>query len=339
MSKSANRRGSAGANVKRAGRSLKAEARVSRFYETAPYPDLGASPKNPGPWLDPVRRRLEGPRGRAFRYLDAGCGTGHGVVGVALAQADWRVSAIDLSEPSLAIARALADRHAVSINFHQGSYLDPLPFEGRFDLIGTFGSVHHTPDPPGAVRNLLAHLTPEGLLVMHLYGRDLDRGKFVIREILDIMEPDLGAIDRRFALYRELVAYRRPSMFARLLDLSPRLALRAARNALRKARRRGESWSPPWTDDYRQPTGPWIDHFCHPLENVYNVRDVHKLAEEAGLEVLEMLGQGRETLSRLPPAWRADFAGLEPWDRARLMELLDVTARSVLLIGRRAPAR
>lgn len=325
---------------KRAERSLKAEARVNRFYEAAPYPDLGAKPKNPGVWLDPLRGRLAVPEGRAFRYLDAGCGTGHSVVGVALAQPDWQVSAIDLSEPSLAIARALADRHAVSIDFHQGSYLDPLPFDQRFDLIGTFGSVHHTPDPPGAVRNLLAQLTPDGLFVMHLYGRDLDRGKFVIREILDIIEPELGAIDRRFVRYRELVAHRRPSMLARLLDLSPRVALRAARNALGKARRRrGESWSPPWTDDYRQPTGPWIDHFCHPLENVYNVRDVQKLADEAGLEVLEMLGQGRENLSRLPDAWRADFAEMDSWDRARLMELLDVTARSVLLFGRRASAR
>ena len=324
---------------RRAEPSLKAEATVGRFYEAAPYPDLGASPKNPGPWLDPVLRRLESPGGRTFHYLDAGCGTGHGVVGVALAQADWRVSAIDLSEPSLAIARALADRHAAVIDFRQGSYLDPLPFDRGFDLIGTFGSVHHTPDPTAAVRNLLAHLTPDGLLVMHLYGRDLDRGKFVIREILDIMEPDLSAIDRRFALYRQLAAYRRPSMLARLLDLSPRLVLRAARNAWRRARRRGESWSPPWTDDYRQPSGPWIDHFCHPLENVYDVRDVRRLADEAGLEVLEMLGQGRETLSRLPPAWRAGFAGLQPWDRARLMELLDVTARSVLLIGRRAGRR
>ena len=338
MSKPANKPGLTDITGSRTGPTLKAEARVSRFYERAPYPDLGAKPKNPGHWLDPVRRRLEITGERAFHYLDAGCGTGHSVVGVALAQPDWRISAIDLSEPSLAIARALADRHSVSIDFNQGSYLDPLPFDGRFDLIGTFGSVHHTPDPPGAVHNLLAHLTADGLLVMHLYGRDLDRGKFVIREILDIVEPDLSAIDRRFALYRELVAHRRPSMLKRFLDLSPRVALRAVRDAFYKARRRrGESWSPPWTDEYRHPTGPWIDHFCHPLENVYNVRDVQKLAEEAGLEVLEMLGQGRETLSRLPQGWRDDFAGMDYWDRARLMELLDVTARSVLVIGRRAP--
>ena len=61
---------------KRAERALKAEARVSRFYEAAPYPDLGAKPKNPGPWLDPVLRRLNVPQDREFRYLDAGCGTG-----------------------------------------------------------------------------------------------------------------------------------------------------------------------------------------------------------------------------------------------------------------------
>lgn len=314
------------------------EADVRRFYETAPYPDLGARPKNPDIWLVPALEFLTPPAGRPVRYLDAGCGTGHSVVGLALRRPDWEISAIDLSGPSLNVARKLAQMHGAIVEFAQGSYMDPLPFDGVFDMIGTFGSVHHTPDPPAALRNLLSYLAPAGVLVMHLYGKDLDRGKFVIREILDILEPDIAAVDRRFALYRDLVAKRRPSLLDRLLDLSPRVVLRAVRDAVRRARRRarGESWSPAWTERYDRPTAPWIDHFCHPLENAYNVRDVQALASAAGLEVLAMLNQGREDLSRLPGAWRARYAALDPWDRWRLMELLDVTARSVLLIGRRA---
>ncbi len=313
------------------------ESDVQQFYEAAPYPDLGAKPKNPAGWLSPALAQLGMPADRPLRYLDAGCGTGHSVVGVALAHPDWEISAIDLSGPSLEIARQLAERYGAIIDFRQGSYLDPLPFEGAFDLIGSFGSIHHTPDPPGAVRNLLAHLQPDGVIAMHVYGKDLDRGKFVIREVLDILEPDITNIERRFKLYKELVAKQRPSLLNRLLDLSPRVILRGIRNSVRDARRaRGESWSPAWTVDYREPSSPWIDHFCHPLENTYNVRDVAALAKAAGLDVLMMLNQGREDLSRLPQGWRPLYDGLDRWDRWRLMELLDITARSVMLIGRKA---
>ena len=313
------------------------EADVRNFYEAAPYPDLGAKPKKPESWLRPVLAHLAVPATRPLRYLDAGCGTGHSVVGVALAHPNWEVSAIDLSGPSLAIARDLAAMHGATVEFRQGSYLDPLPFEDAFDLIGSFGSVHHTPDPPSAVRNLLGALAPDGIFVMHLYGKDLDRGKFVIREALDILEPDITNVERRFALYRELVDKRRPSLATRLLDLSPRVVLRGLRDLLRDTRRaRGESWSPSWRVDYREPSSPWIDHFCHPLEKAYNVRDVEALAKAAGLEVLAMLNQGREDLARLPLAWRPRYEALDRWDRWRLMELFDITARSVLLIGRKA---
>lgn len=313
------------------------ESDVRRFYEATPYPDLGAKPKNPAHWLGPALRHLTAPERRPFRYLDAGCGTGHSVVGVAVRHSDWDISAIDLSAPSLAIAKQLAENHGAAIDFHQGSYLDPLPFEGTFDMIGTFGSVHHTPDPAGAIRNLLRYLTPDGLLVMHLYGKDLDRGKFVIREILDILEPDPTNINRRFALYRELLDRQRPTFGSRLLDLSPRVILRGLRDLVRNAlRARGESWSPSWTVDYREPSSPWIDHFCHPLENTYNVRDIELLAKQAGLQVVEMMQQGREELARLPITWQENYRSLDKWDRWRLMELLDITARSVLLIGRKA---
>jgi len=318
----------------------RSESDVQRFYEAAPYPDLGAKPKNPAHWLSSALEHLNVSAARPLRYLDAGCGTGHSVVGVALAHPDWEVSAIDLSGPSLATARELAAMHGATIDFRQGSYLDPLPFEGEFDLIGSFGSVHHTPDPPGAVRNLLGVLAPDGVFVMHLYGKDLDRGKFVIREALDILEPDITNIERRFTLYRALIARQRPSLASRLLDLSPRTVLRGLRNLVRDARRaHGESWSPAWTVDYREPSSPWIDHFCHPLENTYNVRDVETLAAAAGLDVIAMLNQGRENLARLPPAWRTLYDALDRWDRWRLMELLDITARSVLLIGRKARPR
>lgn len=314
------------------------QERVRRFYRAAPYPDLGAAPKNPDAWLRAVQPFLGAERmAGTLRYLDAGCGTGHVVVGVAIRHSRWDCHGIDLSDASLDIARQLAEHNAAPVTFHQGSYLDPLPFEEPFDLITAFGTVHHTEDPPKAVRNLLRYLRGDGIFVMHLYGKDLDRGKFEIREILDILEPDIGNVERRFALYAELMRKRRKGVLDTLLDLSPRVVLRTVRNAGRDAlRRRRESWSPAWWERYDAPTSPWIDHFCHPLERTYNVRDVEALARDAGLEVVAMLNQGREDLSRLPAGWEGEYVRLGEWDRRRLMELLDKTARSVLLVGRKA---
>lgn len=312
------------------------EDSVRRFYERKPYPDLGAAPKDMRRWLAPICDELEArPR---VRYLEAGCGTGHGAVGTAKLFPHWEVHAIDLSRPSLEIAEKLARKHGVDIAFHCGSYLDPLPCGGDFDVISCAGTIHHAADPAAALRNLLAHLADDGYILVHLYGKALDRGKFEIKEALSLLEPDLDNVERRFALYRGLMRRRRPGPVDRLLDLSPRTAYRALRTFARGRwrRARGVSWSPPWNIEYREPSAPWVDHFCHPLERAYDVRDVEALATAAGLEVVHMLGQGREDLSLLPPEWRADYARLDQWSKWRLMELLQKAPASFALIGRRA---
>ncbi len=318
------------------------EDAVRRFYERAPYPDLGARLKRPDAWLSPLVEYL-GPERTAgpVRYLDAGCGTGHSVVGLARAMPHWQAHGLDLSAASLDIARRLAEKHGAAVTFARGSYLDPLPFDGPFDVIASFGSIHHSADPAAAIRNLLDHLVEDGFFVMHLYGKNLDAGKFVMREILDILAPDLDAVDERFRLYEAVLAARRKRPLDVLLDLSPRVVLRTVRDAARRVRRRvrGESWSPSWRERYRAPDAAWQDHFCHPLERAYDVRDVRSLAEAAGLDVLAMLNLGRERPDRVPPGWEARVAALDKWSRWRLMELLDTTARSVLLIGRKASGR
>jgi release factor glutamine methyltransferase len=63
-------------------------------------------------------------------------GTGSGAIAVALAHhgPNATITAIDLSEPALAIARENAKRNEVSIRFLQGDLLDPVVGE-RFDIV------------------------------------------------------------------------------------------------------------------------------------------------------------------------------------------------------------
>ena len=314
-----------------------ADAAVRRMYELAPYPDLGADLKNPGPVFAPIAAALKA-RG-ALRYLEAGCGTGHFLVGVAKAHPNWDCYGLDLSGASLEIARQLGERHGAKVTLARGSYLDPLPFSGGpFDIISAMGTIHHAEDPVAALKNLRTHLADDGWLAMHLYGRRLDSEKFDIKEMLSILEPDLFSHERRYDLYRELMDHRRTShRLRRMLDTSPLDLLRALRRLLTNARRRarGTSWSPSWQEDYPELNAPWIDHFCHPCERAYEVPDLRLLVEQSGFRIEHMLNQGREEPWRLPPGWRTSFAGLGSWDRWRLMELI-APARSFLMLMRKA---
>lgn len=288
------------------------EGAVRKMYEHAPYPDLGADLKDANRQFAPVAARF-GDRAGRLSFLDVGCGTGHLLVGAAKAFPGWACHGIDLSEASLGVARQLADRHGVSVTLARGSYLDPLPFETKvFDLISAQGTIHHSADPVGALRQLRTVLTDDGFLSMHLYGWRLDRRKFEIKEMLSIFEPDLFDHGARFELYRQLMRHERRWTLRRLASVAPIDIYVGLKRALRNARRRrrGQSWSPPWTDDYREINAPWIDHFCHPCERAYEVPEVEELVTQSGFEVVEMRTQGRRDDRWLPPEWRARFERL-----------------------------
>lgn len=108
------------------------------------------------------------PAGRYKRALDGGCGTG--VCSLALAELADEVVAFDLSRGSLATAEELARKLSISnIKFQQGSLLNiPLPPDS-FDLVFSWGVIHHTVDPVRALDELVRVLQPGGTLVLAVY--------------------------------------------------------------------------------------------------------------------------------------------------------------------------
>ena len=315
----------------------KDESAVRGMYELQPYPDLGADLKDARVAFAAVLKRLG--TDKPLRFLDVGCGTGHLLIGAAMAFPQWRCHGIDLSDASLAIARQLADKHNVSVDIRRGSYLDPLPFDtDQFDLISAQGTIHHSADPVAAMRELRKALSDDGLMSMHMYGWRLDQRKFEIKEMLSIFEPDLGNYGRRFELYQQLMRHEQRWTLRRLLSYSPLDVYAGIKHKLRdwRRRRRNISWSPPWTARYREVDAPWVDHFCHPVERAYEVPDLGELIRESGFEVVEMLRQGREAPTHLPPEWREPFVHLDPWQRYRLMELLSPSEMSFSLVLKKA---
>jgi SAM-dependent methyltransferase len=98
--------------------------------------------------------------------LDAGCGLGR--YAEAALNHGARVVAVDLSR---AIDAAYANlKHRDGIYFLQADIFN-LPFRPEtFDLIYSFGVLHHTPDPPAAFAKLPPLLRPGGRITTMVYS-------------------------------------------------------------------------------------------------------------------------------------------------------------------------
>lgn len=101
----------------------------------------------------------EFPRWSGKRVLEIGCGIGTDTINFARAGA--RVTAVDLSEKSLELARRRADVFGLSdrIDFRVADaerLSEAIPPE-PYDLVYSFGVIHHTPHPEKAVEQVRKH--------------------------------------------------------------------------------------------------------------------------------------------------------------------------------------
>ncbi len=105
--------------------------------------------------------------------LEVGCGIGTDAI--RFAQAGARVTAVDLSEESLELARRRADVYGLTdrVTFHLGDAenLGATVPEAAYDLVYSFGVIHHTPHPRRAIEGLRRYMTAESELKLMVYNR------------------------------------------------------------------------------------------------------------------------------------------------------------------------
>jgi 2-polyprenyl-3-methyl-5-hydroxy-6-metoxy-1,4-benzoquinol methylase len=160
-------------------------ARVQEYWNSRPC-NIRHSPKAVGTreYFDEVEARkyfvehhiprfADFERWNGKRVLEVGCGIGTDAINFARHGA--QVTAVDLTEKSLEVARQRARVFGVEdrIRFVQANaenLSDYVPPE-RYDLVYSFGVIHHTPHPGRVLDQFRKYAGPETTLKIMVYNR------------------------------------------------------------------------------------------------------------------------------------------------------------------------
>ena len=106
------------------------------------------------------------------KVLEIGCGLGTDTINFARAGA--QVTAVDLSTESLALAKKRAEVFGLdNITFYQSNaeqLSDYVPVE-RYDLVYSFGVIHHTPHPERVIEQIHKYMDKDSIFKIMVYYR------------------------------------------------------------------------------------------------------------------------------------------------------------------------
>lgn len=167
---------------------------VRQQYEENPYPRwVRVGARAPLPFRRAVHQRLPHLRAELLPQTDtphvlvAGCGTGLETMQVVNAFNLASLLAVDLSRASLGYgARKLREKGITNVTHRQGDILELGRLEDRFDLVHSFGVIHHMAEPTKGLAVLSGLLKPGAYLFVGLYStiarRPLMRARQIIAE-------------------------------------------------------------------------------------------------------------------------------------------------------------
>lgn len=107
---------------------------------------------------------------RGKRVLEVGCGIGTDAEQFARHGAEY--VGIDISDESLRICEQRFDVQGLEGQFVNRSATDPLGYLGEFDLVYSYGVIHHYPNIEQAVQNIHSVIKPDGEFRFMVYAKD-----------------------------------------------------------------------------------------------------------------------------------------------------------------------
>jgi SAM-dependent methyltransferase len=203
---------------------LVVETATSHLYEEFPFPSPGVD----RPLIDVVGCELpfvvDGGLKSGWTVLDAGCGTGHTLIGLARAYPDVQFVGIEPSNSSRFVANGLIERYGVAnVRILDAAIAGP-DLDRKFDFVYSYGVVHHLPDPVGGMRWLARHTADDGLLHLWLYNAVGESGRMFDRELVQLLTADTGGrgleVVRALGMSLSLDTYGMPGAWAGV-PLSP----------------------------------------------------------------------------------------------------------------------
>ncbi|MFN0148785.1 MAG: class I SAM-dependent methyltransferase [Dehalococcoidia bacterium] len=279
-------------------------------YETLPYP-----PRDPAQELRELRSTLSGELklastifwggrnvlGPTFRALDAGCGTGDSAIFLAeqTRHSGGQVVGFDLSEASLVIAKARAERRALdNVRFIRGRIEDlPGLGLGPFDYIVSLGVLHHLPDPAAGLAALRAVLAPAGGLSLMVYAEYGRTPIYQLQKLFQVIAPPAFSTGQRLEIVKRTLSRLGAEHWASLG--------RSAFSGEIKAH--GDAGL--------------FDLFLHSQDRAYTVPQLHEWVAGAGLRLLRFdMPILYEPATSLPGI---DITGLDGPARQAVAELLN----------------
>lgn len=300
--------------------------RVRAQYEALPYPARDPADEaqrlivgSPSHLLEIEHYVLNGARAGALDVLVAGCGTGDGAIMLAQQLADrgeGRVTALDLSEASLAVARArAAARGIANIRFLQGSLLDLAEIApGPYGYIDCCGVLHHLADPPAGLAALRAALAPGGGLGLMLYAPFGRAGVYETQSALRRLGAGTMAAAEGVGLAERLLAALPPG------------------NRLRRN---------PFLGDHLEGGAAGIaDLLLHPQDRAYTIGQFVELLAGEGLRIAAPIEPARyDPLTYLGEDWAEPVAALPAEQRWALAEELagSLKTHTVYAVAREHP--
>jgi ubiquinone/menaquinone biosynthesis C-methylase UbiE len=105
--------------------------------------------------------------GQKVLEIGVGLGSDH----IRFARAGARLTGVDLTEASIELTRRRLALEGLSSNLRRAD-AESLPFpDNHFDVVYSWGVLHHTPDSDQAIREALRVLRPGGRACLMLYAR------------------------------------------------------------------------------------------------------------------------------------------------------------------------
>ena len=115
------------------------------------------------------------------RILEIGCGIGTDAIEFARHGAQY--VGIDLSSESINLTKKRFDVYNLKGEFYNIDAADDLSFLGKFDLVYSFGVIHHYPNVEKIIDNVKKLLKPKGIFKFMVYAKNSWKYAMILKDL------------------------------------------------------------------------------------------------------------------------------------------------------------